>query len=570
MLDVDAGYMPETSRNKFLVIPDQSEVRTVKKIGFGAAFFKQKTINLNLFGNYDESYSSRENLTDIKSINKHWGATLGYSNKYLPITLDFHNREWVEEEIQTGRKYTLNQKIFGARLSRSFTKRDRNELRYSHDENVSLNQNLFRIANTVDNIDFLSYISLDAKQKYNLNTMVTKYNQYGNTNLKRFQINEAFNDVLPMNFTFLSNYNFFNIHQNVYTIEQHSINNGLTQRLFKSLISEIHYEYNTIKHTVYREFNTKAGIGFNYTKVIPGGQLLLSYNYDRYHQEYTSDPVALKITDEQYVLSDNKIILLRLPNVSISSVVIKDVTGTIFYTNGLDYILIERGKYIEIRRIPGGSIADNAIIYIDYSATQPGTYKYDANTHVFNTGVYLLNNILFFTYRFSTQNYANLEATEFVTLNYFTQNLIGCRIDFKYISGGAEYENYKSSILPYHMMRYYLNFQNNFGKRVMLSLTGNMQDYVMLDEPEAKYQRYLDASGKLIFSLAKQTNLNIDLTYRKQTGRGIELDLLTSKAEVTSIINRLYLTLGIELYRRNYVGEQINFKGAYLKIVRKF
>jgi len=570
VLDIDAAYMPETRRDKFIIIPDQAEVRTFKKLDIGASFFKEKKITLDLYGNFDQSFSSRENLTNVKSTNKHWGGTLGYNSKILPIVLDFHSRKWEEEEVQTGRTYKMDQNIFGARMSKAFTKYDRNEIRYSHDENTNSNQNLFRISNTIDNLEFVSYIGLGSKEKYNLTTMISDFNQHGISNLKRFQASENITIQLPANLSLLGNYNYYNIRQNSYVLDQQGINASLGHQLFKSLQSRINYEYNSIKHTVYQESNTKTGFEFNYSKSLPGGQLLISYKYDRYHQNYISDPVSLTISDEQYSLTDSKIILLRLPDISLASVVVKDITGTIIYVNGLDYILIERNQFIEIRRIPGGSIPDKSIVLIDYLATQAGTYKYDANSHALSSNLYLLNNLLSFYYRFSTQDYSNLEKTDFVMLNYFTQNVAGCRLDLKFINAGAEYENYKSSILPYHMTRYYVNFQKEIGKKVMLMLNGNLQDYVMLNEAETRNQKYLDITGRLIYSFVKQTHLDVDLMYRKQSGRGIDLDLLTSRSEVTSVVNRLYLSVGVELYRRNYVGEKINFKGTYFKIVRKF
>jgi hypothetical protein len=255
-----------------------------------------------------------------------------------------------------------------------------------------------------------------------------------------------------------------------------------------------------------------------------------------------------------------------------ATVVVKDYTGTLIYVIGLDYILIQRDKYIEIKRIPGGLIPNNAVVLIDYTATQPGSYKYDANSHVLNTNVYLLKNLLNVYYRFSTQDYINLVSAEFVTLNYFTQNLVGCRVDFNFAYAGAEYEDYKSSILPYRMMRYFVNFQRYFGKnnKLMLLLNGNLQNYTMLDKPEPEYQKYMDITGKAIYTIFRQTNLNVDLMYRKQRGNGIDLDLLTSRTEITSTMNRLNLTLGVEVYKRTYIGEILNFKGAYIKIIRSF
>ena len=92
----------------------------------------------------------------------------------------------------------------------------------------------------------------------------------------------------------------------------------------------------------------------------------------------------------------------------------------------------------------------------------------------------------------------------------------------------------------------------------------------MLSKPEPEYQKYMDITGKAIYTIYKQTSLNLDLMYRKQTGRGIDLDLMSAKTEIISSINRLYLTVGLEVYKRNYVGEIINFKGTYFKLVRKF
>jgi len=58
--------------------------------------------------------------------------------------------------------------------------------------------------------------------------------------------------------------------------------------------------------------------------------------------------------------------------------------------------------------------------------------------------------------------------------------------------------------------------------------------------------------------------------YRNQAGRGIDLDLITSKLELTSVVYKIYFTLGLEVYNRNYLGEIINFKGVYVQILRKF
>ncbi|MBK7215383.1 MAG: hypothetical protein IPH88_19305 [Bacteroidales bacterium] len=95
-------------------------------------------------------------------------------------------------------------------------------------------------------------------------------------------------------------------------------------------------------------------------------------------------------------------------------------------------------------------------------------------------------------------------------------------------------------------------------------------NYVMLNEDISRHQKYMDVTAKCMYNVFRQTHLNLDLMYRKQTGQRIDLDLLTAKAEINSVINKLMLTFGAEIYKRNYVGESINFKGTYVKIIRKF
>ncbi|MBK7215382.1 MAG: hypothetical protein IPH88_19300 [Bacteroidales bacterium] len=440
--------MPEKQNDKYLIIPDQAEVRTLKKINATATFFKQKKINLAFFGNYDENYSTRENLTNIQSTNIHFGSSLGYNNKVLPFQIDLHSRKWVEEEIQTKRTYKLDQKIATIRLSKSLGRRDRNEFSFNHDENVSINQNALRISNTMDMFDFTHHLQLDSKQKYNLSTYISNLNQSGNLKIKRFMASETVTLELPLNLSSHNTYSYYNINQPFSSQQQNSLNSSLQHKLYKSLVSRINFNLNHIKHTVFKELNTKSGFELNYSKKIPTGQLLVSYRYDRYHFRYESDPVILNISNEQYSLTDGKITLLRLSGINAATVLVKDITGTLIFLEGVDYIIIQQNNYIEIRRIPGGAISNGSTVLIDYSAQQAGNYSYDANMHSFNTDVYILNNKLAFYYRFGTQDYFNLIHTGQVTLNYFTQHISGIRVDFDFVNAGVEYEVYKSSILP--------------------------------------------------------------------------------------------------------------------------
>ena len=191
------------------------------------------------------------------------------------------------------------------------------------------------------------------------------------------------------------------------------------------------------------EKTDRQGFDIKYTKKIPKGQLTLSYNYFRFNQQMKSEPWNLQVLMEPHVLLDAEIEYLDKQFIDITSIVVKDATGTIFYQENLDYVLIERDRFIEIQRIPGGQITDGQTVYVDYINTQNESYQYVTNNNTFNASISFFNMFIEFYYRTSKQDYTNIEKADFVTLNYYTQNIIGTRLIYKIFSGGVEYEHYK-------------------------------------------------------------------------------------------------------------------------------
>jgi hypothetical protein len=267
-------------------------------------------------------------------------------------------------------------------------------------------------------------------------------------------------------------------------------------------------------------------------------------------------------------LLSGRIELLTYPNVVSGSVVVKDVTGTIIYQEYFDYTLIARNSYLEITRVPGGQIAEGAAVFVDYTVNQPGSYRYDANIVNFNASVLILKNLLEFYYRFAYQDFQNMENTEFLTLNYITQNIYGARVEYKFASAGAEYESYNSTVIPYRLMRYYVLLQGNIKTKVLYSANANYREYKMLDDNTI--QKYADFAGNITYMTSPQTKVTFEIGYRKQVGKGIDLNLLTARTEFTANYRKLYLKAGVQVYKRLYLNDNINFFGAYFEVVRSF
>lgn len=567
LLEMGGEYAPESNLDDYLVSPDFSEVRTLKGLNIGTTFFNSKPVTFSSWARWSDTYSNRENLTNIKTITQNWGSSLLLKSKILPVNLRYNNTTWDQTEIQTERTYRTEQSNFEASTQKSFGNRDRNELNYSHDRYFRSEPNLFKLENITDNIRLNNSIFFDKKKKYSYRSMIYDYNRRGSQVFHIFNVTEYLMMKLPLNFDFAVNYNLYNQQQEFQEAKQNKILANLNHRLFSSLTTNIFYDYSNVYHTLYHETRNNTGATVNYTKKIPNGTLNLSYNFSLLRENMDNEPVNLPVINEEYNLTDGVITMLKKPYIDINSILVKDVTGTIIYQRDFDYMLIEKGAYIEIQRLPGGQIGNNSTVYIDYVVAQTGSYKYDAISNNLFGNVVLFKRFLEIYYRGMYIDYKNVVKSDLLVLNYIQQNTFGGKVNIKFTELGAEYEDHHSTITPYKLMRYYVNIQKRI-KRFILALNGNYRDYDMMDENINR--KYSDISGSAAYEFTPRSKLDMNIGYRNQRGPGIDLNLFTARTEFKTVYRQLYVTIGTDLYRRDYLGDVTNFNSAYIQLARKF
>ncbi|MEA3462327.1 MAG: hypothetical protein U9R49_10640 [Bacteroidota bacterium] len=571
LMDLGGAYSPELRDEQYITVPDRSEVRNLLKLDLKTILFNNKPVTLQGFYNYDQSYYNRELLTNVKSSNQQWGGILSLNNKILPLTLTYRNQEWDQEEIQTGRKFNMDQENIEARASKSFGSRDRNEFIFSHHNYLYRYAELHETANLINRVALNNSFFLDAARKYNLNSRFNWYDQDGTTSFRRLELLEGISMQLPHHLRLMANFNLYNLEDPVQTWDQKRARASLQHKLFQSLTSKVYLEYTRIKleaTDLYEETDFRAGVDLKYTKKIPTGYLNLAYRYYRHEHSTEGATGMLQVINEEQVLRDGEVTLLNKAYVDFNSVVVKDVTGALIYQLNFDYILIDRGSYMEIQRIPGGLIPDGGTIFIDYSYEQPGSYSYGANNNHFSVSVLLFKRLIELYYNYSAQNYPKVNQGDLLTLNYYNQHIYGVRLDVGFARAGIEADLYDSNIIPYRMRRYYLDVNWNFRSSLLLTLNGNIRDYRMIaDEVD---QWYANLSGKVVYRIGPRMKVSLEAGYLNQRGANIDLDLLTSRAEFQSTFNKLQLRFGLELYRRLYQDSEFAFNGTYLRITRRF
>lgn len=572
-VNADATYNPETRRENYIGMPDYSEKINAEGVDVSALFFRKKKINLVTHARIANSIQNVESISKIKSKDKLFGATLNYSNKFLPLSIGYSKQKFEQKKMGSDRKYIMDQQIINAQASKSITSYDENTLRYLHTENTSWqNDNIFNnqplsTQNTTDFVELINGIHFDPTQKYTFNSMITNSDQRGSFNFKRFQANERLSLKLPNEFVFTNTYAYLLSQLGSQKISNQVINSSLSHQLYKSLHSTLFYEYNQTKQTAYNDQRNKIGFDLNYTKQIPYGKLSLAYTYCKNYQKVKTDPTKIYIFYEEYILSDNQIILLKKQNIDIQSVIVKDITGTIIYQLNIDYILIDKNPYLEIVRIPGGLIANNSVVYIDYTAIQPGMYSYSMNSNSFSANVALFKDKLEVYYRVSKQNFDKPDNIENLVLDYYTRHIVGARFEFYFIKTGVEYDYLNSTILPYKGMRYFINIQKGY-KRLFFTLYGNVQDFKMLDDGTKRQE--IDITSKIAYTIYNQIKLDFDLMYRKQQGGGVDLNITTSRLELRSDFGKLFVSIGAELYLLKELQSNIEIKSIFIQLTRSF
>jgi hypothetical protein len=199
---------------------------------------------------------------------------------------------------------------------------------------------------------------------------------------------------------------------------------------------------------------------------------------------------------------------------------------------------------------------------------QPGLYRYDAANHNFNARLSFFNNIVELYYTYASQNYLKLMQTEFLQLNTFTQNLCGIRLNYKFASAGVEYDNYKSNIIPYYSLGYFVQLQGRFLKHFDGSLNGSMR-YMTLTDENVK-ENSANVSAMLAYNIKSRTRIGLQGSYMHQDYQNIKLNLIMAGLDVTTSIRKIFITLGVQMYKRDYLNEKIIYNGGYVQIARRF
>ncbi len=455
IIESDIEYNPGVRRDNFLIITDRNESNTFKKLTGSAVFFSKKAISLGFFANLSQTFINREFATSVQFNREKYSGTLSFQNSILPFRAQYSTENLDQKELLSGRRYLDHTRDVQVEINEGFTSHDAGRFVYSYNTYTREHSLSPTYATKISNYKFTENIRFNKENTSAFNSNISYLDQTGSRVYKRFNANEDLRIQLPWNFSAQSTYQYYKWKQEQLLSDQANFINNIQHQLFKSLHNKIYIESAKLNHNDYDEETKTIGWNVQYQKKIPTGSLRFTYAYRKRSENRTAQNSLLRIIDEQQILDDSKVVLLANAFVDIQKVVVTDETGAKIYQENIDYVLISRGDFVEIQRLPGGQILQGETVYIDYLSQQESFQKFESFQNAFTASLSLFSNFLEIYGRKLDINYKNVELSDIRLLQTLSNKVLGTKIEYEFMSAGYEINNFKSNIVPYRSKEFF-------------------------------------------------------------------------------------------------------------------
>ncbi|WP_223550798.1 hypothetical protein [Aestuariivivens sp. NBU2969] len=567
------GYQPQFGEVVSSQIPDYVTGTSALQYNINANFLQSFDYKINTYFNYvkqnNEDRFFNRNITDKK-----WGAELKYNRDYS-VRANFEQENIKQIDNNSSRELEVSSTYFKGSILKSFFDNDRNELSFNIQRTTSEQINIFKNSNEILNVNYSNTIYLKKNKTIPFNSRIFFSKQKGTFNDQIIGLNESLTMPIAKKLNFHSRFGLRRTEREFLMIKNLNLSGSLNYQLYSSLRTNLQVNYNRADQIKNFNLNNKS-VNFrtNYNKNIPflKGNIRLGYSYEYQIQNRTNEKNDFTIFNEEQVLQDASIVILNRPNVIIESIVIKDITGTLIYEENLDYILIQRGIYVEIQRLIGGNILNNALILIDYNTFQNESYDFNGKGNVFETRLNILDNLLRLEYLYAKKIYeVNSGNKGNLGLNAFTQYTYGAHLNYNICRGGISYLDNSSEIMPFKLWSYYFSVNKSLSAKLRVIINARVDDYIMYFN-EGDTNKISTLSSDMAYNLNPSTRFVFNLSYNEQKGIQQNFNLISGSGEVKKRFNQLLFSLSLRYFNRTIpnIKDKTSYFGANFRIQRNF
>lgn len=433
--------------------------------------FKKRAWPVSVFAHRRRGLVPRPFLPSLETTTTSYGLTWQYVSKKTPMSLHFSHTDAKLSPlfIGTGTDEEGRQRNTELRFEAGYHFSDHHTLSllYEHD---SVDEEPFEVDYDADEVTLTHRLAFGGRQQHRLRSEFNYLNQRGTIDIERTRWREDLRlkhtDTLQSRFWLeaLDRTRASRL-RSIPRVKERSvhISGTLRHQLFESQTSRLQLFVRRQEFEPDLDITRWGGqTTINYRRTNPWGVLYADYGFRFERNDHEGSTQTNEIVDELRTFRDPEPITLGNRNVITGSITVRAEDRVTSYYRGWDFSVQTVGNLIEIRRTPGGRIADGETVLINYLFEFGGTFELDTLSH--NFGVRQAFDLgLTPYYRFEWQDQSLSPASAAGALaEDITAHVVGLEYQKASLRLSAEYEDRESTINPFISTRFRASYIHRF------------------------------------------------------------------------------------------------------------
>ena len=529
---------------------------------------REKPFATHLFAERNFSYRDVDFFNRARVDSLRYGGDSGYVRGSVPLKFEAsHLTETVTGDV--GRITEVTDNVFSISGSRMVREEHKTNFSYQLDRFDRQESGQRPAAGETHNASFFDQNLWGVDQWISLSSvgMISRLTT-DNSRTQTLTLLESLALRLRSNLVGEGHYDFSLQHSDQVADRAHEVRLSLRHQLFQSLTSTVAVQGATMASRSAGTSVDHQRIGIaaeeHYTKRLPGNSSLsLSVNWRGDHQNRRTEGEVLRIANEPIVLNDRQPTLLSQPAV-LEVGRVSNALGYSYYA-GLDYTTVWHGTMVEIRRIPGGNIADGAQVLVSYSAAALPTDRYVTVTRGYNVRLDLFGGLIGV---YGRLNRVDNFGGRSVVLRTAADRVSGAEFVWRWVSFGAERERMDSNLSPYSARRVFQTCAVDLGNGSMVSVNF---DRSWTDFPDSGQKRKSYGwIARIQHQWTSALSWNVEAGVRRERGQGIDQDRNAVRTSLDYSFGKLVLNLSFDRDHEELIGESHQRTHAVVRIRRTF
>ncbi len=487
---------------------------------FRAAFLSYKPYPLSIYSSRGTSRRDYDQFTRVTYERDTVGADWRLQNAFAPLSINWES--WSEETVDEISLSRREETSFDLRAVHDSAGGDRTSLRYVYEDFFHETDVGDAYSGQIHSTDIVDQRSLNDKKKATLRSSiyyrsVSRDDRDDRSLLLRENYKGKYSENSRLSAVYLLDYR----DQGAFDSQRHYAEASLSHQLYESLTSTFSLEASTSSVGGEGVDDASGAYGGSVSelykkKLGEWGRLRVNLGFRRRDENRSSGTATTRIIGETVFLADGETVLLGSPGIAAETVEVTDLSGGRLYSRNVDYLLIQRGEFLEIQRVLGGEIPNGTTVRVSYKATADVDVTVSMLSGYGRAAVSLFDDLL--------EVYGEAENTGYdgdssIAYEDSGRNEAGMSLSYKWFRAGFSFENYESDSIVYESMHSYQSFSLRPWGGAYIGLEGDQVSTTFTSENSAqtidtyslRYNQGIGASLRLASTMAARGEVLDDI-----------------------------------------------------------